>query len=61
MNPIYEFLFFDVDFIANIQNSFLRSLLAVVVFYHTITWYLVLLLLPFKLLSWIISGNKKVK
>jgi hypothetical protein len=57
MNPIQDFLLFDPDLIADIDITFLRVTLAVLAVVHTIAWFFVLLLLPFKLLSWV-SSNK---
>lgn len=57
MNPIQEFLLFDPNSIADIETTFLRVTLAVITIVHTFAWFFVLMLLPFKLLSWLLSKN----
>ena len=59
MNPISDFLLFDPDAIVNVDLAFLRVSMVVLALVHTITWLLVILLLPFKLLSWLTTNKKK--
>ena len=50
-----DFFLFDPDMIADLEPAFLRVTLAFIALIHTIVWFFVLLLLPFRLLSWIFS------
>lgn len=58
MNPISDFLLVDAEMIANIDIPFLRVLLAYLGIVHSLVWTIVLILLPFKLLSWIVTSRK---
>lgn len=59
MNPIKDFLFFNPDLVNNIDSSFVKGAISLFLVIHTIAWFFVLTILPFKILSWMASNKKE--